>query len=169
MILRALLTSAILLSPFLSRPASAQFFHTSALFGGMVTSRDTIFPVSPVFSIGGLIQVELPANGHTVGLAPFMGASATVLLVNQAHDVWTTMRLGVALDSPGRPRLFGLIGQAWPAPKPEAGDPPARRTVAGGGLSIHLRSIALETRYTIDQRFTGSDRTGFTILIGYAY
>ena len=167
---RTLLTLAFLLSIFPLSGASAQLsFRTSALVGGMVTKRDTLLPMSPAFSAGAFVQVELPTNGHSVGLAPFLGASATVLLVERAHDLWTTMRVGVALDSPGRPRLFGMLGQAWPAPELEADDPPASRTVAGGGLSILLRHIALEARYTVDQRFKGSHRTGFTLLVGYTY
>lgn len=167
---RILLTLALLLSLLPLAGASAQLsFHTTALVGAMVTKRDTLFPMSPAFSAGGFVQVDLPTNGHAVALAPYLGASATVLLIERAHDLWTTMRAGVALDSPGRPRLFGLLGQAWPAPEVKADDPPARRTVAGGGMSILLRRIAVEARYTIDQRFTGSHRTGFTILIGYNY
>ncbi len=148
--------------------------HATGFAGAMVTERDSLFPVSPAFSFTGIIQINVASDEYQVGMSPFLGMDASVVLVEDRHELLSTIRTGLQLDSPGQPRLFGFFGGGWPRTEQtwnadtEAWDGGEGR-VYGAGLSITIARASFEGRYLIDQRFSGAERGAMMLLAGYTF
>ena len=148
--------------------------HATGYAGGMMTQRDSLFPVSPVFSFTGIIQIDVASDEYQVGMSPFLGMDASVVLVEDRHELLSTIRAGLQLDSPGHPRMFGFFGGGWPRTEQtwnvdtEAWDGGKGRAF-GAGLSIALARASFEGRYLIDERFSGAERGAFMLLAGYTF
>jgi hypothetical protein len=148
------------------------------LAGVFVTDRDNLFPASPAFNVGLDVRVSVPADGYQIAVAPFFGVDGTLVLIEESHEVMATARGGFRLDSPGYPRVFGFVGQAWPAPPaPDeegvdddvASPVVVSQTVYGGGVSLQFRRLTLEGRYAFDRRWEVGRRTSFAILVGSTF
>ncbi len=148
--------------------------HATTLVGGTYTTRDTILPVSPTISVVAIAQLNVPPYQYLSGISPFFGVGATFAPVNETTDLYALGQLGLLMDAPGQPRIFGLGGFAWPTKeltwntalkKWEGGD----GYVLGGGMSFLVGKVMAEWRYLNDQRFMGSDRSTVTMLVGWRY
>ena len=151
--------------------ASAQAVaEPTMLAGAFVTNRDSQFPASPALSVGLNVRIDVPAEGYQIPISPFFGAEGTLLLIEDHHELLTTMRGGFRLDSPGYPRVFGFIGRAWPVPvAEEVGAPAVKQTVVGSGLSLRIRRVTLEGRYVYDRRWETGNRTAIAVLVGSTF
>ena len=158
-----------LLCLFPSAAAAQIVAEPFGLVGALVTNRDGLFPASPAFNVGMDVRIGIPAEGYQVPIAPFFGVEGTLVLIEDAHEVMTSLRGGFRLDSPGYPRVFGLIGQAWPAPAaPAPGESGAvtSQAVYGAGLSLVFGRITLEGRYVYDRRWDSGLRTAGAFFVG---
>ena len=144
----------------------------SVLAGVFVTDRETQLPASLAFNAGLDVRVGIPSEGYQVAIAPFFGADGTLLMVENRNELLATMRGGFRLDSPGYPRLFGFVGQAWPENTEDDDEAePAYRSqmVYGGGLSLRFRRATVEGRYVYDRRWVTGRRRAFAVLVGSTF
>ena len=168
-----LIFTLCLLCLFPSAVAAQIVAEPFGLVGALVTNRDALFPASPAFNVGMDVRIGIPAEGYQVPIAPFFGVEGTLVLIEDAHEVMTSLRGGFRLDSPGYPRVFGLIGQAWPAPAaPEAPDESSSvmsQTVYGAGLRLRFGRVTLEGRYLYDRRWDTGLRTAGAFFVGSTF
>ncbi len=144
----------------------------SVLAGVFVTDRETQLPASLAFNAGLDVRVGIPSEGYQVAIAPFFGVDGTLLMVENRNELLAAMRGGFRLDSPGYPRLFGFVGQAWPenAEDDDEAEPTNRsQMVYGGGLSLRFRRATVEGRYVYDRRWVTGRRRAFAVLVGSTF
>lgn len=143
----------------------------SVLGGVFVTDRESQLPASLAFNAGIDVRVGIPAEGYQVAVAPFFGVDATLLMVNSQNELMATMRGGFRLDSPGYPRMFGFVGQAWAGDTAtgEAESVYDRQIVYGAGLSLRFRRATVEGRWVYDRRWDAGLRRAFAVLVGSTF
>lgn len=215
-------TIVVLAALLLLLPAGASgqlSVRSTVLGGGMKVKRDNVLPMSPAVSVGTRLQLDVPTEGYSLGISPYVGVDATVMLVSQTveegrlvtggdslvvdpqpipgtnlfkprkvlhtvkeeritrldrqQDLWVTGRVGVMLDAPGYPHVFGLFGLAWPRLRSDVTWPPfsgfGGKNVVGAGLGFSLAGVTVEGRYVLDRRWAQGSRSAMGIFVGSTF
>ncbi len=162
-------------------PAAPQVNGEATPYAGLLfTQREARLPASALLGASAVFQLE-PSRMFQGGVQPFIGADVFLAAVEseseagagELHlDYYVAARAGFSIESPGRPRLFGLVGRALPRPEAEWDRETREWTgsqsnVFGGGFNISAIGMMVEVRVMRDQRW-GLNGTSVALVVGYA-